>query len=354
MGIEESINSKFFQNVQNHYGSLIKAGATSFGKDEMSISIFNKIDTDKDGIISQKEIDAVKSSIGQIIGEAIIGASKAKTMSRVQEKVLNDDIQTAYNKVLEYAKNHPEDERIQQYAKLAKEMMQNGKIQAGSIPQEHTAGIYDADTSAITLDFDEYKNSDQVLVILLHELGHAIGKDGLDSISEEKDVESYAREIAAKITGKSKEEISDISIDEFLQPYKDSNYPQSSPGYDGIPKNAGITIDYEIQSVEHEGNNYKIKSGPIENGRYIETVIIMGKNTDSEGNLLPESVQQHLYDSTGNNIETTLFSEYDSEQRCFIRKSFVSLIKPNEELEKLSEGNINDKMQEIELDFGAM
>lgn len=357
MGIEETINSKVFQNIQTHYGGLIKSGATSLGSDAMSISIFNKIDTNKDGIISQSEIDAAKPSLGQIFSESINNfKSFANVMygPKPQEDALNEHISTAYNKILEYAKDHPEDERIQHYAKIAQEMMKNGKIEAGYIKEENVEGIYEAKDNTITLDADQFGTQDNVLLCLLHELGHARGKDSLDSISEEKDVESYAREIAAKITGKSVEEISDGTIEEFLQLYKDNKYPKSSPGYDGIPKNAGITIDYEIQSVERDGNNYKIKSTPNENGRYIETVIIMGKNTDSEGNLLPESVQQCLYDSTGNNVETTLFSEYDSEQRRFIRKTFASSIKPDEEMQKLSEGSLDDKMQEIDLDFGAM
>ncbi len=74
MGNNNGINSQIFTSMQTHYSSLLKNGATSFGTDPMSTSIFNQIDRDKNGTLTQNEIDAAMPSMGEIIKDAAAGA----------------------------------------------------------------------------------------------------------------------------------------------------------------------------------------------------------------------------------------------------------------------------------------
>ena len=76
MGNNNGINSQILTSMQTHYNSLLKDGAASLGTDPMSTSVFNKIDKDKNGTLTQNEIDAAMPSMGQIIKDAAAGAKE--------------------------------------------------------------------------------------------------------------------------------------------------------------------------------------------------------------------------------------------------------------------------------------
>ena len=76
MGNNNGINSQILTSMQTHYNSLLKDGAASLGTDPMSTSVFNKIDKDKNGKLTQNEIDAAMPSMGQIIKDAAAGAKE--------------------------------------------------------------------------------------------------------------------------------------------------------------------------------------------------------------------------------------------------------------------------------------
>ncbi len=76
MSINNSIDSQIVTNMQTHYASLIKGGATSIGQDSLSISIFNSIDKDKNGKLAQDEINTAMPRFSQIIQDAAAGAKE--------------------------------------------------------------------------------------------------------------------------------------------------------------------------------------------------------------------------------------------------------------------------------------
>ena len=76
MGNNNGINSQIFPSMQTHYSSLLKNGAATLGTDPMSTSVFNKIDKDKNGKLTQNEIDAAMPSMGEIIKDAAAGAKE--------------------------------------------------------------------------------------------------------------------------------------------------------------------------------------------------------------------------------------------------------------------------------------
>lgn len=339
------ISPKILANMQANYSGLLKAGATNLGTDNMSKSIFAKIDADGNGSLTQIEIDTAMPSLSDILKNAAANAKDfARTMfgGSENEQMVDKNIENTCNRIIQYAKEHPEDERIQKYAAKIQELFKNGNLTStDSLPlnivAKHNAGWSFNEQILLNNNRIRLRNDeDYVLLCILHELGHAESGDALDSISEERDVESYAREITQKIAGKKTDEFLDGSIDEFMGIY--AALPKSSPGYNGIPKNAGVTIDYEIESVKRDGNNYIIKSEPNENGGYIETVIVMGQNTDIEGNLIPESAKEIMYDSGGNELGTTDIREYNLQKKRFVNYPNAPNIDDNK-----------DKMPEIKL-----
>ena len=76
MGNNNGINSQILTSMQTHYNSLLKDGAATLGTVPMSTSVFNKIDKDKNGKLTQNEIDAAMPSMGQIIKDAAAGAKE--------------------------------------------------------------------------------------------------------------------------------------------------------------------------------------------------------------------------------------------------------------------------------------
>jgi len=78
--------------MNTHYSSLIKSGAQSIGNDAMSQSIFSKIDKDKNGQLSQLEIDNASSSFQEIFNDAVKGFKDIATnLFGGENKVLADN-----------------------------------------------------------------------------------------------------------------------------------------------------------------------------------------------------------------------------------------------------------------------
>lgn len=69
--MNNNIDNQIIKNMFTHYSGLMKDGTTDFGQDFMSKSIFNAVDTNRNGIISQDEIDVAKPNLESFIRKSI-------------------------------------------------------------------------------------------------------------------------------------------------------------------------------------------------------------------------------------------------------------------------------------------
>lgn len=175
------------------------------------------------------------------------------------KKIVQEKIQKSKDKIIQYASEHPEDSKIQEYAKLLKEIKLNEEKKDNFVAEEKFTNGKDG------LFFyynhpEYYENEEVTTAIMLHELEHARNKDNLSSVAEETVAETYAVETAKKIHNVDNIYGDDKAhLEEFSTRYNNS-LPENSPGYNGMPEGLGFSIPGEIKSIEKEPNKYVIKS----------------------------------------------------------------------------------------------
>ncbi len=371
MSDQTGIKPQILTNMQTHYGSLIKAGATGLGNDEMSKSIFGKFDTNGDRTISADEINANNVNIQQVLSEVAMqfkdlaskffGNNYTEQLKKAEEtqtnppneqnngnnsseKVILQNIQDAHQKILKYAEAHPEDTRIQEYAQKLQELELSVTSKDADFVAETISGDKSITFSAKTL---ENLDPNTVLKNLLHEVGHYVNGDELSSIPEEIDVESFAIDTAENITGQKIVENKEEHINEFASRYESgmsSNYGKYSPGYNGIPINAGFTINNEIKEVHtnQEGNATTIISDF--SGWRQEHHVSFGEEKDADGNPYPISAKETIFPEDGQQL-TSVYSNYDKDRKVWLNKSDY---KTEEEMLRFSTPKL--KLEEVTLE----
>lgn len=163
-------------------------------------------------------------------------------------------------------------------------------------------------------------NPRNVMKALLHELGHAISGDDLDSRAEELLVESVARALAEEVSG---EKVFEYSLEYFISAYK--GYPAASPGTNGIPSGAGITTKFEPESVVMEGNILTITSPSDESGYVSVDTVTYGSETDADGNPMPISAVRTLKNPSGEVVFTHEYGAYNPVSKSFAGRAKVLL-----------------------------
>ena len=337
-----SINDNMKQvisNMHTHYSGLMKEGTRDFGNDFVSKSIFNAVDTNHDGSLSQQEIDTAMPNLDSYIAKSIekddfyanlhfgksYSESKAKTNPNsdktVSEQIVENNLNEAVEKILSYAKAHPEDAVIQKYAQKLNEIVSAGKLILTDIEDSGVAGRANKDADGgdtVLIDnHDSMQNltSEYLLRTLLHELRHTVETDNINSKAEEVETERTARELADKIGGKHR--WGEVSLSEFEESYR--IYAEASPGTYNIPENTGIAVWYKPKDVTMKDNKLVIKSDaqPDLKGAIIEDHVQFGEQKDENGNPFPISATRVIKDKDGKIISTIDYGKYDSKKRQF-------------------------------------
>ena len=184
-----------------------------------------------------------------------------------------NQVNRAKQRIIDYAKQNPEDLKIQKYAellgnteiKIERPLLNQNTIYPYKVYDTKIGGMYDIDENgkgSIKIPYGtdpEFGDDKVVTAILLHELGHSEDGDNLDSKAEETAVERYAIETAAKIHGVKQihDEDNVTYLKNFIQNYSD--YPDNSPGH-GLPDGLGLTLDGKITGIEKNPDGYVITS----------------------------------------------------------------------------------------------
>lgn len=336
-------------NMHSHYSSLLKNNCRSLGADEISKSIFEKIDTNKSYELSQEEITVARPNLKTIIAEIackytslinnIFGEKYSQQLEKANNnptikdinntyseevnsshKIILQNLQDAANKIKEFAKNHPENNRIQKIASNLDVIMKN--IQVTNEDKGYIAETITGDNKII-FNATSFENldPDNLLKNFLHELAHYIDGDELSSIAEELDVEAFAIETTEDILGTTFIENKEEYLTEFKERYnynRTSNYGESSPGYNGIPINAGFVIKNDIVSIEQNKNSTVITSDFA--GWKQEHKVIMGENKDKNGNPLPIYAEKVIYTDDGSEIKF-IYSDYNEDRKVWLKES---------------------------------
>lgn len=359
------VDAEVLANMKTHYSGLMKVGATNFGGSSISTSIFAQIDTDNNKELSQEEINSAnldeiiintikRNKLQEYDAQEYFGESYTKSASQTDpnssktttEQIIDNNIKQAITQILEYAEQHPENTRVQEYAKKLKEMLAQNSIIGTDVEHQDSVGQHlsaseDAPNGKILIDNrDQFNNFNprNVLKTILHELGHAISGDDLDSVAEEVMVESIARELALEISG---EEVFEYSMEYFASQYK--GYPMASPGTHNIPKNAGIATQYVPQEVTMKDNVLTIRAETDEKGNRVEDYITYGDRKDADGNPLPVSAKRVIVNQSGEIVFSADYGEYDSTKRAFKNAGLVKL-------KQMSfEGNTNKTLMKLGL-----
>ena len=336
--MNNNIDNQIIKNMFTHYSGLMKDGTTDFGQDFMSKSIFNAVDTNRNGIISQDEIDIAKPNLESFIrksieqddfyanlyfGDSYTKASKDITPQSdktVSNQIVENNLKQAVDKIIEYAQNNPNDETIQKYATKLKELVASGNVKLVDIKDSAVAGRAnknDAGTDSILIDNHDSINNlnpDYLLQTLLHELRHTMETDKINSKAEELEAETTAREFAKKISGNT---LFNTPIDDWIQMY--NVYADASPGTCNIPENTGIAVWYKPEDVTMKDNILSIKSSPQEDlqGATIEDNVQFGDEKDENGKSYPISAKRIIKNSSGEIIQTIDYGEYDKKERKF-------------------------------------
>lgn len=348
MSINDNIE-QIIANMHTHYAGLMKAGASNFGENFMSKSIFNSVDTDHNGTISQEEIDTAMPNLDSYIAKSIekdsfyaelhFGKSyteaKAKTDPNSDKTVSEQIIENNLNKVIEqiysYAKAHPEDTTVQKYAQKLKKIISEGKLILTNIEDSGIAGRAkknDDGTDTVLIDnHDSLKNltSEYLMETLLHELRHTMETDDINSKAEEIEAERTARKLTDKIDGKLRFE---ESISDFERGY--SAYAEASPGTYNIPENTGIALWYKPEDVTMKDGKLVIISEPQPDLKdaVIEDCVQFSDQKDENGNLIPTSATRTIKDKNGNVISTIDYGEYNLKKKSFnYQKVYMEQIK---------------------------
>ena len=336
-------NGIIVKNMTLHYSSLIKKGCNNLGSDKISKSIFAQLDLDKSGKLDKEEIANSKETLSEIITNIaqkykkelskLFGENYSETLSKAEnnpeienklkpsEKVLHQNIQDAHEEIINYSNNNPEDKQLQEY--LANSKNVKFKLCDASDKEFKDQADFAQNIAAVAkVSKEEIKfnktiinlDKTQTIKYLLHELGHYSNGDDLDSVTEEKAVERYAVETTEKITGEELVKDKDEYIEKFGKIYSDQGYPDHSPGYSGIPKNSGIMINGDIETIDKNGNQTKIVSDLY--GDKYEYEITMGNEKDAQGNPYPEDTNLTINKSDGD-IEKYEMRNYDKKAKAW-------------------------------------
>jgi hypothetical protein len=384
MSVNDNVEQQIIANMRTHFLPLLKDSVRTLGNSLAAKSVFSGFDTDKSGDLTQAEIDENLPNIDTILiqakkddseasdyfGEKYTQASKnvdKASNKTVSEQIFENNLKEVVAMIINYAKAHPDDEQVQIYAKKAEEMFASGNILLTDIEEKGAIGEHIIDKESgeqkILIDnFDNLKSLDKnyMLQVLLHELGHAMSGDSLDSKQEESDVERVSRELISKITGieifKSEqkpitpEDIDEAllsrdnrlkrfsailqkldtpkqllyfeNIDKFIEQY--NSYPEVSPSH-GLPSNAGVALKYKPQEIREDNNMLIITSSPLADmkGIKIEERITFGDAVDSDGKKIPVSAKRVYIDGDGVEIASVDYGEYDPKNRAFDNKKLV-------------------------------
>lgn len=327
--------SQIIQNMTAHYNSLLKSGCTSLGANEMSQSIFMSLDADNSGTLEKAEIEGSQTSLADIIKDAaedfykeaakFFGKSYSDKLEKANEnqapnntqnpseRIINQNISESYEQIMKYAQEHPEDKRLQEYVAKIKE---NKPDTSAKPMEEHLIAALEYEKNEINFNSTNLDNLEQkeTLKTLIHEMGHYSNGDNLTSVAEEVDVESYAIDTTEKITGEKVVDYKPAYLQEFAKIYKKLGYGDISPGYEGIPKNAGFTVDGKIESVEKSDKKTTIIAD--DDGIKVEYDITMGKKKDSEGNPYPAKVTVKMEGETGETYKGE-YKNYDKDDKTW-------------------------------------
>ena len=335
-----NINQQIISNMKTHYSGLMKTGATNFGEDFMSKTIFDCVNTDKKDGLTQAEIDAAMANLDSYIMKSIekdsfyaelhFGKSYTEAAAKtnpsssktVSEQIVENNLNDAVEMIFAYAKQHTEDTMVQKLSEKLREIQANGKLILTDIESGGVAGRAiknDDGTDTILIDNrDSMSNltTEYLLHTLLHELRHTLETDNINSRAEEVEAESVSRELADKITGKKRFE---PSLSEFEKSY--GILAQASPGTYNIPQNTGIAVWYKPDDVTMDDNTHTltIRSGQQEDlkGAVIEDKVQFGTQKDENGNPIPVSAQRIIKDKEGNIISTVDYGEYNTKKKQF-------------------------------------
>ena len=266
--------SLVIQNMFLHYSPLIKKDCSSIGADDMSRSIFESLNTDSDKYsLSEEECSNSKNILGEILdkiydkytewadkhfgknySDQIAKYDKSNQVTSETEnssaKVLKQNLAEAKDKIKKFAAEHPENTRMNDIANLIEDV-------DISVTNGITWYVAVTFTDSKEIKFSmESENLDPTTCLksLIHEMAHYLNGDVLSSVPEEVDVESFAIDMAEQIDNVKYCEDKEAYMAEFESRYKyslnqGSNYGQNaSPGYNGLPLNAGFVIDEDILS----------------------------------------------------------------------------------------------------------
>ena len=382
-----NIDPQILANMKTHYSGLMKVGTTDFGGDLMSKAIFDMVNTDKSNGLTQSEIDEglpnldsyIKKSIEKdsFYAEIHFGKSYTEAAQKtnpnsnktVSEQIVENNLKTVINQIIEYATKHPEDERIQKYANKLQELVDNNKIVLTDIRRQGVAGrAYPNldECDEILIDNHDSINNltpEYLLQTLLHELRHTLETDTLNSKAEEVATEKEAREITKAILEDISENsnttkkldfirkkstalsnkfsaVDDLqetlmtqgqdrshfmfqpSLEEFATAY--SNIAEASPGTYNIPQNTGIEFWYKPEEVKMDENNkLVVKSAVLPDMKdiIIEDHVQFGTEKDEFGNAYPVSAKRVIKDKDGNILSEIDYGEYYKKFRSFYSKA---------------------------------
>lgn len=335
---ENNISPEVQKNMRIHYTGLLKEGAKTLGGDFMSKSIFTSLDTDHDNTLSKEEIENGKENLDKYINKSVekdnfyadldFGENYTEGLKKVDknskktasEQIIEQNLNFATNKILQYAQEHPEDAEMQKYAEKLKEIIANGNLKLQEIPDANTIAARAQKENGKDVILIDNKNiignlnKNNLLQVLLHELRHTMEKDTINSKAEELEAEKTSRRIAQKINPVPQW---NEPIDNFLDGY--NGYAQASPGTYNIPVNAGISVWYEPKEVTQKDNLLTIKSDSLDklNQGHIEDYVTFGTEKDEDGNPIPISATRKIFDTDGNVISTQDYGEYNREKRAF-------------------------------------
>lgn len=206
---ENNISPEVQKNMRIHYTGLFKEGAKTLGGDFMSQSIFTSLDADHDNSLSKEEIENGKENIDKYINKSVekddfyanldFGKNYTEGLKNIKQnsnktasqQIIENNLNFATNKILQYAKEHPEDGEMQKYAEKLKEIIANENLKLQEIPDADTvAGRANKVDNQDVIIIDNKNvisnlNKNDLLKVLLHELRHTMENDTINSKAEE-------------------------------------------------------------------------------------------------------------------------------------------------------------------------
>ena len=335
----ESKPSQTVENMFNYYSEFLKSKYQVPHDDKITISLFQKLDKNRDrdiDITEQMDLynaieqlnkqGTYQKEINNMFGDSYTEATQTNKKNRNQaqaERVIQTNINKVLNKIQEYANQHPEEEQIQKYANKIDKFKSKINVVRSDNP---VIGYFDFKTQSININANITNNLNEAYLakLLIHETTHIDG-DALSSQAEELNAEQTGIEIAEKIYNTTLVENKEEYLNKFIKPYQQGNLPEGvsgnaeySPGYGGVPTGAGIEVEGEIQSVQQNENNYVIKTRNKDDNTHEEYRINMKDKKDKNGVGYAESASVIVEYSDGD-TEAYEYSDYDKKHRYFTK-----------------------------------